>query len=504
MQVVAEPREARPIKVIGRYALYTEIATGGMATVYIGRLLGPVGFSRTVAVKRLHQQFAKDPEFTAGFLDEARLAARIRHPNVIPTLDVVALEGELFLVMEYVQGESLSYLIRAMAGRRQTVPPPIAATLFSGVLQGLHAAHEAKSERGDPLGIVHRDVSPQNVLVGIDGVPRVLDFGVAKAVGRLQSTREGQLKGKLAYMAPEQVAGASLTRKSDIFSASVVFWEALTGHRLFRGENEADTLYNVLQSKVEPPSRFAKGIRPELDAVVLRGLERDAVKRWDTALEMAVAIEKSTAVVSPRTIGEWVEDVARDKLAQRQAQLAEIEMMPSMGLRASSRPPPAPADSSLGPIPAVPPAPSLPGIDDSVGASALSQISQTRKRRSLVAAVGVVAGIALLVIVWRLGAYARSAPAEAASNLTANPLARTTAPEPASVGASSAATAEPVVAPSAAAGEEPAAAAPSASASTAEPQSIKSSSRRRSVSRTRPATTAPSTKKPSQPVYSRE
>src|SRR5437870_1182907 len=158
-----------PIRIVGRYAIYNEIAAGGMATIHLGRLLGPVGFSRTVAIKRLHPQFAKDPEFVSMFLDEARLAARIRHPNVVPTLDVVATQGELFLVMEYVQGESLSRLGRVMRERKERILPRICASIMSGVLHGLHAAHEAHDERGEPLGIVHRDVSPHNVLVGGDG-----------------------------------------------------------------------------------------------------------------------------------------------------------------------------------------------------------------------------------------------------------------------------------------------------------------------------------------------
>src|SRR5687768_9224260 len=154
-----------PLRVVGRYALYNEIAAGGMATIHLGRLLGPVGFSRTVAIKRLHPQFAKDPEFVSMFLDEARLAARIQHPNVVQTLDVVALEGELFLVMEYVQGESLSRLMRTLRAQAGRVPARIVSSIVTNVLYGLHAAHEARTERGAPLGIVHRDVSPQNVMI---------------------------------------------------------------------------------------------------------------------------------------------------------------------------------------------------------------------------------------------------------------------------------------------------------------------------------------------------
>src|SRR5579863_8618035 len=198
-----------------------------MATVHIGRLIGPVGFSRTVAIKRLHPQHAKEPDFVSMFLDEARLAARIRHPNVVPTLDVVATEGELFVVMDYVPGESLSRLAAATFAAGARFPLRAVVSIMAGSLHGLHAAHEAKSERGEPLGIVHRDVSPQNILVGIDGVARVLDFGVAKAAGRLHTTREGELKGKLAYMAPEQLETGTLTRQSDVYAAAVVLWETL-------------------------------------------------------------------------------------------------------------------------------------------------------------------------------------------------------------------------------------------------------------------------------------
>src|SRR5215472_12533797 len=216
-----DPAHAR---VIGRYALYDELAAGGMATVHFGRLLGHAGFSRTVAIKKLYPQYAKDPEFVSMFLDEARLAARVRHPNVVTTLDVVSTAGELLLVLEYVHGESLSRLLRATAEAGALVPWRIAAAIVSGVLHGLHAAHEAKSERGEPLDLVHRDVSPQNVTVGVDGVARVLDFGIAKAVGRLTHTRGGLVKGKYSYMAPEQVQGI-VTRRSDVFSAAILLWE---------------------------------------------------------------------------------------------------------------------------------------------------------------------------------------------------------------------------------------------------------------------------------------
>jgi eukaryotic-like serine/threonine-protein kinase len=312
-------------RTIGRYSLYGKIASGGMATVHLGKLLGPVGFSRTVAIKKLHSHFTEDPEFVSMFLDEARLAARIRHPNVVPTLDVVATEGELFLVMDYVQGETLSRLLRQVAARRESIPLPIVGAIFSGILHGLHAAHEAKNERGEPLGVVHRDVSPQNIMVGLDGVPRLLDFGVAKAAGRLQQTREGQIKGKIAYMSPEQIQGTMATRHTDVYAVAVVLWETLTGRRLFQAPTEIETLQKVLEGPVPPPSTYAKGLPSGLDAIVLRGLDRAPEKRFTTAREMAAALEALMPLAIPVQVGEWVESMASANLANQAARIAEIE-----------------------------------------------------------------------------------------------------------------------------------------------------------------------------------
>ena len=315
-----------------------------MATVHLGRLLGPVGFSRTVAIKRLHAQFASDPEFVSMFLDEARLAARIRHPNVVPTLDVVATGGELFLVMEYVPGESIARLSRALRERQQTLPTRILSAVMAGVLHGLHAAHEAKDERGHPLGIVHRDMSPQNVLVGTDGVARVLDFGVAKAAGRMQTTREGQIKGKLSYMPPEQLRGASVNRQSDIYAAGVMLWELVTGLRLFSGDNEGAIVAKVLEGRVEAPSKVLmrgankhqtltdstlRGLE-DLDATILRALQMEPENRFATAREMAIEIERKLQPATGSEVADWVEHIAKDVLATRAVMVAEIESSTSL------------------------------------------------------------------------------------------------------------------------------------------------------------------------------
>ena len=310
---------------VGRYAIFDRIAAGGMAAVHVARLVGEGGFARTVAVKRLHPQFALDPEFVAMFLDEARLAARIRHPNVVATVDIVNGDGELFLVMEYVEGESLSTLLRIGRDRALPVAVDVAAGLMAQTLHGLHAAHEATNDLGEPLRIVHRDVSPQNLLVGTDGVVRVLDFGVAKALGKLHTTREGQLKGKLGYLAPEQVMGQPVTRRSDLFAASVVLWESLAGQRLFSADSEGNVLRRIMDGVVDPPSRHAPGITAALEAVVLRGLAKEPADRFDSALAMAEALEAAAPCATPRAIGRWLHDLAGDRLEARARLVADVE-----------------------------------------------------------------------------------------------------------------------------------------------------------------------------------
>jgi len=305
----------------GRYSIHERIAAGGMATVHLGRLVGPGGFARVVAIKKLHAQFALDPDFSAAFLDEALITARIRHPNVVPMLDVVSTGEELLLVMEYLEGEALWGLFRAAESRGTHLPPPILASIVVGMLRGLHAAHEVRDDRGEPLHLVHRDVSPHNVLVGCDGLARVIDFGVAKALGRSRATAAGSVKGKLAYMAPEQLAGGLVTRRTDVFAAAIVLWEGLTGQRLFASDSEGETVAKIRDMQVEPPSRVAPWAPPELDDVVLRGLARMPEHRFDTAEDMAGAIERAVTPASAQAVGKLVAELAAEPLRER-AQLA--------------------------------------------------------------------------------------------------------------------------------------------------------------------------------------
>jgi len=310
---------------VGRYVLYGALASGGMATIHLGRMLGPRGFARTVAVKRLHEQFAHDATFVADLLDEARISARVVHPNVVPTLDVVATEKELLLVMEYVHGESLSRLLRAAVAGNMRVPVNVAITVMASALHGLHAAHDATDEAGAPLNVVHRDISPQNIMVGADGVTRVLDFGIAKAAGRLQNTMTGQLKGKLSYMAPEQVSSKPVDRRTDIFAASIVLWELLTSTRLFAGDSEASTIGNLLHRPIEPPSKRAPDVPRALDELVLKGLSREPAARHQTAKDMAALLENAVTPATTTQTSEWVARLAGDVLADRAKRVREIE-----------------------------------------------------------------------------------------------------------------------------------------------------------------------------------
>ena len=385
-----KPTDPGTPEVIGRYALFGELASGGMATVHLGRLLGPVGFSRTVAIKKLHPQFAKDPEFVTMFLEEARLVSRIRHPNVVPTLDVVSSKAGLFLVMEYVHGESLARVFRLLKAQKSRMPERVASAILSNLLLGLHAAHESKSETGELLGIVHRDVSPQNVLVGVDGVARVLDFGIARAQTRVQTTRNGEIKGKLSYMSPEQVSGTT-DRRTDIYASSIVLWELVTGERLFDGDNDGVILRKVLTSEVRDPREVAPEISAELAAVVLKGLAKEPGDRFPTARAMALELERACPPASPSEVGEWLQDIAHETLDARTQRLAVMDR--------SSRDL-APLNSSYPPPSLVPLAEKTPA---GVASESPEEETARHKRRNVAIAVafaslGILAGISGMLL----------------------------------------------------------------------------------------------------------
>ncbi|MBX3207239.1 MAG: serine/threonine protein kinase [Labilithrix sp.] len=289
-----------------RYELLGELASGGMATVYLARMRRPMGFSRLVAIKCMHPQFAKDPSFVSMFMDEARLTARLRHPNIVPTLDIVHEDGHLLLVMEYVEGASLASLLRSASKGGVRVPVPIACAIVHDMLLGLHEAHQAKDDENAPLAIVHRDVSPQNVLVGLDGLARVLDFGVAKARQNTHHSNDNEIKGKIPYMPPEQLFGEAIDHKVDVYAAGVTLWEALVCQRLFDGPSETALVRKISEEPIAKPSSRVADLPPEIDAIVMKALSREAADRYESALAMAEAIAAVVKLPTRTEVSAWV------------------------------------------------------------------------------------------------------------------------------------------------------------------------------------------------------
>jgi len=322
-------------RVLGRYEVLTQLASGGMAAVYIARAIGVAGFERLVAVKVLHPHLAYEEEFISMFLDEARLAARIRHPNVVPTLDISDSGGDgYFLVMEYIEGDHLGALLGRSAKQGRRLETPLVMKIIVDALGGLGAAHSLTGEKGEPLNIVHRDVSPHNIMVGTDGISRLTDFGVAKAEVRMASTRAGQFKGKLSYMAPEQASTGEADQRSDLFSMGIILWESLTGRRLFRGENNAATLAKILNDPIPLPSSLWPDLEP-FDALLEKALHRDPDQRFQTADEFMEAAEEvarlNGGIASTRAVGALATELIGAKLDEERARVQEA--IESLGQR---------------------------------------------------------------------------------------------------------------------------------------------------------------------------
>ncbi|MCB9601796.1 MAG: protein kinase [Sandaracinus sp.] len=437
-----------PSAYLGRYQLLAKLAAGGMATVYLGRIHAVAGFDRRVAIKVLHPHLSEDPNIRAMFLDEARLAARIRHPNVIPVTDV----GEdpthgTFLVMDYVEGMDLSQILRAAHKKNARVAVPVVVRIVSDTLAGLGAAHDLVGENGQNLGVVHRDVSPHNVLVGTDGIARITDFGIAKAEGRVSSTKTGQLKGKLAYMPPERFGKGGQRiddLRGDLFATAVVLWESLTGRRLFKGEDDIDTVRKVLDAPIPKPS----DVRPELaplDAVTLKGLARDPDERYQTATEFRADLERAAAAVGgmarPEHVTSLMKAVLGPKLEQQRASVeVAVKLADDGGALPQSAPPYSASESST--------------TGTAIPARATSPV------------IWQVAVVGLLLVVVGLGAYlfGRGAPEAPPMTVIATPRQPAVASAPTESSAAEPSAGEPNAGePSAAepSGAEPSAAEPS-------------------------------------------
>jgi serine/threonine-protein kinase len=311
---------------VADYEIVARMKAGGMATLFLGRRTGASGFSKPVAIKVVHAHLADDPSFVEMFVDEALLCARIQHPNVVHVEELRESNGTHLLVMEYVAGCSLGQLLRALAKRQRRMTPELAVHVAIHVLDGLHAAHELKNEQGAPMEVVHRDVSPDNVLLAWQGHVKLIDFGVAKAMSRRTQTSGSMLKGKIRYMSPEQAFGRAVDRRTDVYALAIVLWECLTMRRLFSGSGaDLELLEQVRNPTIVPPSQLVPDLPPALDAILLKALAREANDRYASAREMRRALADAmprAASLDGSDLAELLRAVMADEIEAQRAKLA--------------------------------------------------------------------------------------------------------------------------------------------------------------------------------------
>ncbi len=310
---------------LGRYRVVDEIGVGGMASVHLARVDGPGGFQKWVAIKRIHSHLVEDESFVNMFFDEARVAARISHPNVATVFDLGKDADSYWIAMEYLHGEPLREAMRRIEPPGKPMPPEIACRIIADAAEGLHAAHELLGPRGERLNLVHRDVTPHNLFVTYDGRIKVVDFGIAKFRSRMASTRAGTLKGKIAYMSPEQAGGETLDRRTDVFGLGVVLWELTTGRRLFRMESDLDTMAKVQLCNPPRPSTLVRGYPVDLEKIVMKALSRNRNDRYRTARELSKALQsllvRRGLFVGSEEVAAYMQSLFSDRIRKREEHL---------------------------------------------------------------------------------------------------------------------------------------------------------------------------------------
>jgi serine/threonine protein kinase len=300
MEIVGAARTP-PGTRLGRYQVVKHLAHGGMAEVMIARTTGIEGFERHLVIKRIRSEQARDDQYVKMFLDEARLAAALHHQNIVQVHDIGETDGEYFFAMEYIHGEDLRTVLTTLASRREQMPLAHVVTVVAAAAAGLHYAHEQRGSDRKPLGIVHRDVSPANILVGFDGGVKVVDFGIAKAALRSAETRSGTLKGKVSYMSPEQCIGTAVDRRSDVFALGVVLYELSTVRRLFKGSSDFLTMTAIVQGTIPSPSIHRRDLSKELEAIIMKALANKPEERYQSCEELRAALERFAENANLRT-----------------------------------------------------------------------------------------------------------------------------------------------------------------------------------------------------------
>ncbi len=353
-------------EVLGQYTIHELLGRGGMATVNRAEMHGLAGFRKPVALKRLHPHIAEDPSMVQAFVHEARLASHLHHPNVAQTYDLGKVDDTYFIAMEYIAGPTLTQLQRQSAEAAGPVPIPIALSILGQICDALDYAHNLSDDDGKPLGTIHRDVSPSNIIISSTGVVKLIDFGIAKAAGS-DKTKTGLIKGKFAYMAPEYIDG-QLDLRADLFGLGVIAHELLTGRRLFHVKNDFETIMRLRDMPIQPPSRWNPDVPRDLDDIVLTALQRNPDRRWQSASAMRTAITNVMGTfglpITNQQVMEWVEWAFQQEPPKEDSVLGRVidalgepTRVPVGGMRLLAAPPRGP-----GGLPGVAPAPGLPGL----------------------------------------------------------------------------------------------------------------------------------------------
>src|SRR5262245_39052513 len=315
----------------GKYYLLERINVGGMAEVFKAKTFGVEGFERLLAVKRILPNIAEDEEFIAMFIDEAKIAVQLQHANIAQIFDLGKVDDSYFIALEYVHGRDLRAIFDHLRKVDDGMPMSQACFIIMQVCEGLDYAHNKRDGQGRELNLVHRDVSPQNVLIGYDGEVKLVDFGIAKAAGKASKTQAGILKGKFGYMSPEQVRGLPVDRRSDIFSLGIVLYEVLTGERLFVGESDFSTLEKVRNVEILPPSSFNRKVPAELERIVLKALAKDVEDRYQNAIDLHDDLQAFLYSVgefySRKDLSAWMKKTFAAELAEQNAKLEEYEQL---------------------------------------------------------------------------------------------------------------------------------------------------------------------------------
>ncbi len=403
----------------GRYTLVRQLAIGGMAEIYLARIEGIGAFAKQVVLKRILAQYASSSDFVEMFLHEARLAAGLQHPNIVQVFDIGEIDGNYFFTMEYVQGYDLRAVLKATRARAEQLPLAQAIAYVSEAAAGLHHAHEQLDDQGRPLGIVHRDVSPSNIMVSIDGAVKVADFGIAKAASQTIETRTGTLKGKISYMSPEQCRGDDLDRRSDVFALGIVLHELITGRRVFHAENDYAILRKIVEQDAPTLASVGPGEYPaELERILAKALARDRDQRYATAQALQLDLE----------------NLARDlKLdgssIARASYIKQLLGTPPAGVTIASPTPKPPEDDDASSVPTTQRGRDRVDATESTAyetpASVGTAGKRTRRRLALIAGVAVALGGGVTWLANRTPGHSAAAPADAAE-----PAVVTTAPTP--------------------------------------------------------------------------